>query len=635
MIGQHSLLSADDLYMFNEGTHYRLYNKLGSHLCRLGGVIGAYFAVWAPNAEYVSVVGEFNGWDRNSAPLAQQGHSGIWEGFLPGVTRGTLYKYHIESRYHRYRVDKADPFANATEMPPGTASAVWELTYAWNDSEWMATRGRKQTLDSPFSIYEVHLGSWRRISEEHDRPLSYKELAEQLVPYIKEMGFTHVELLPIMEHPFYGSWGYQTTSYFAPTRRYGEPQDLMWLIDCLHQSDIGVILDWVPSHFPMDGHSLGYFDGTHLYEHSDPRQGVHRDWDTLVFNYGRNEVCSFLISSALFWLDKYHADALRVDAVASMLYLDYSRKPGEWIPNKFGGRENLEAIRFLRTMNEQIYKNYPDVQTIAEESTAWPMVSKPAHVGGLGFGLKWDMGWMHDTLAYLSRDPIYRRFHHDQLTFRALYAFTENYVLPLSHDEVVHGKSSLLGKMPGDDWRKFANLRLLLAYMYALPGKKLLFMGGEFGQRAEWGHDRSLDWPLLQYAPHQGVRKLAADLTHLYRSEPALHKLDNQPAGFEWIDCHDADACVLSCMRKAAEPKSHTILIVCNFTPVPRHGYRVGAPYPGVWREILNSDSEIYGGSGQGNFGGQETTRVAAHGRPQSLTLTLPPLAAIYLCHET
>jgi 1,4-alpha-glucan branching enzyme len=633
MTGRQNLLTADDLYMFNEGTHYRLYYKLGSQPCRFGGVDGAHFAVWAPNARHVSVVGDFNHWNRTAAPLSQKGHSGIWEGFVPGVMIGTLYKYHIESRHHRYQVDKADPFAFATEMPPGTASAVWDLAYDWHDGEWMAGRGRKQALDRPLAVYEIHLGSWRRVVEERHRSHTYRELAPQLIKYIQEMGFTHVELLPIMEHPFYGSWGYQTTSYFAPTRRYGDPQDLMWLIDCLHQNNIGVILDWVPSHFPMDGHSLGFFDGTHLYEHADPRQGVQRDWDTYIFNYGRKEITSFLISSALFWLDKYHADALRVDAVASMLYLDYSRKPGEWVPNPFGGRENLDAIRFLRTMNEEIFRNYPDVQTIAEESTSWPMVSKPTYLGGLGFGLKWDMGWMHDTLSYISRDPLFRRFHHDQLTFRGIYAFTENFVLPLSHDEAVHGKSSLLNKMPGDDWQKFANLRLLFAYMYAQTGKKLLFMGGEFGQRDEWGHDRSLDWHLLQFGPHEGVRRLVADLNHIYRSEPALHELDCSPSGFAWIDCHDADGSVLTLLRKAAQPEAHPIVAAFNFTPVPRHDYHIGVPRSGTWREILNSDASIYGGSGQGNFGGKETMPVEAHGHPQSLSLTLPPLAAVYLRH--
>jgi 1,4-alpha-glucan branching enzyme len=635
MIMQNRMLTADDLYMFNEGTHYRIYNKLGSHLCRVDGVAGTHFAVWAPNAEYVSVVGDFNGWDRAKDPLYQQGQSGIWEAFVPGVPAGELYKYHIRSRYHGYEVDKADPFANATEMPPGTGSMTWDLDYVWSDLEWMATRGGKQALDRPISIYEVHVGSWRRKGGEGEPPfLSYRELAPQLSAYVREMGFTHVELLPVMEHPFYGSWGYQTTSYFAPTKRYGNPQDLMWLIDHLHQNGIGVILDWVPSHFPTDGHSLGYFDGTHLFEHSDPRQGVHRDWDTLVFNYGRNEVRSFLISSALFWLDKYHADGLRVDAVASMLYLDYSRPQDVWIPNEFGGRENLDAIGFLRAMNEQVYRHYPDVQTIAEESTAWPMVSKPTYVGGLGFGLKWDMGWMHDTLNYLSQDSVFRRYYHNQLTFRGIYCFTENFVLPLSHDEVVHGKKSLLGRMQGDDWRKFANLRLLLGYMYAQPGKKLLFMGGEFGQWAEWAHERSLDWHLLQQPLHQGLQKWVGDLNQLYRHERALHQLDNHAAGFEWIDCHDADSSVLSLVRKGAEPGDGPILVVCNFTPVPRYDYRVGVPYGGFWREILNSDASAYGGSGQGNFGGLTSVPESTHGRPQSLSLTIPPLAAVFFRYE-
>jgi 1,4-alpha-glucan branching enzyme len=634
MTAQHSRLTSDDLHMFNEGTHYRLYEKLGSHLIGADGVQGASFAVWAPNARSVSVMGEFNGWDRQASPMIPRGQSGIWEAFIPGVAKGMLYKYHIQSRYSRYRVDKTDPFANATEMPPGTAAAVWDLTYEWNDSEWMRTRGAGPWLDHPVSIYEVHLGSWKRRADDGQQPLPYRELALELARYVKEMGFTHIELLPIMEHPFYGSWGYQTTSYFAPTKRYGEPQDFMWFVDFMHQNGIGVILDWVPSHFPMDEHSLGYFDGTHLFEHSDARQGVQRDWNTFIFNYGRTEVRSFLISSALFWLDKYHADGLRVDAVASMLYLDYSRKPGEWIPNKYGGRENLEAMGFLRAMNEQIYGNYPDVITIAEESTAWPMVSRPTYVGGLGFGFKWDMGWMHDSLDYMSHDAIFRRYHHDELTFRGLYSFTENFVLPLSHDEVVHGKKSLLSKMPGDDWRKFANLRLLLGYMFGQPGKKLLFMGGEFAQRAEWAHDCGLDWYLLEYLPHRGVQKWLTDLNHLYRSEPALYQMDHQPAGFEWIDCHDAERSVLSFARKAAKPDQQPIMVVCNFTPVPRHGYRLGALLPGFWQEVLNSDAAIYGGSGIGNLGGVSTTATSAHGRPQSLLLTLPPLSAVFLRHE-
>lgn len=634
MTAQHSRLTSDDLHMFNEGTHYRLYEKLGSHLIGADGVQGASFAVWAPNAQSVSVVGEFNGWDRQASPMMPCGQSGIWEAFIPGVAKGMLYKYHIESRYNRYSVDKTDPFANATELPPGTAAVVWDLLYEWNDSEWMRTRGAGRCVDRPISIYEVHLGSWRRRADDGQQPLPYRELALELARYVKEMGFTHIELLPVMEHPFYGSWGYQTTSYFAPTKRYGEPQDFMWFVDFMHQNGIGVILDWVPSHFPMDEHSLGYFDGTHLFEHSDARQGVQKDWNTLIFNYGRNEVRSFLISSALFWLDKYHADGLRVDAVASMLYLDYSRKPGEWIPNKYGGRENLAAMHFLRAMNEQIYGNYPDVMTIAEESTAWPMVSRPTYVGGLGFGFKWDMGWMHDSLDYISHDALFRRYHHDQLTFRGLYSFTENFVLPLSHDEVVHGKRSLLGRMPGDDWRKFANLRLLLGYMFGQPGKKLLFMGGEFAQRAEWAHDCGLDWYLLEYMPHRGVQKWLTDLNHVYRSEPALYQMDTQPAGFEWIDCHDAERSVLSFARKAANPDQRPIMVVCNFTPVPRHGYRLGALLPGFWKEVLNSDAAIYGGSGIGNLGGVSTTATSAHGRPQSLLLTLPPLSAVFLRHE-
>lgn len=630
-----SLLTSDDLHLFNEGTHYRLYEKLGAHVCRFDGVDGVYFAVWAPNAEYVSVVGQFNEWNRNRTRLAPRGESGIWEVFIPGLSTGVFYKFHIKSRYHHYKVDKADPFAFASEVPPGTASAVWDLAYEWHDAGWMQTRRNRQTVQAPFAVYEMHVGSWRRVAEERHRSHTYRELAPQLIKYIKHMGFTHVELLPVMEHPFYGSWGYQTTSYFSPTRRYGDPQDLMWLIDCLHQEDIGVILDWVPSHFPMDEHSLGYFDGTHLYEHADPRQGVQQDWDTYIFNYGRKEISSFLISSALFWLDKYHADALRVDAVASMLYLDYSRREGEWVPNKYGGRENLDAIHFLRTLNEQVFRNYPDVQTIAEESTAWPMVSRPTYLGGLGFGFKWDMGWMHDTLSYFSRDAIFRRFHHDQLTFRGLYAFTENFILPLSHDEVVHGKGSLFGKMPGDDWQRFANLRLLLASQYAQPGKKLLFMGGEFGQRAEWGHDRSLDWHLLQFEPHQGIKNLVADLNRIYRSEPALHETDCNPAGFEWIDCHDADSSTLSFLRKASDPARNPVLAIFNFTPVPRIDYRIGVPHAGFWHEIFNSDAAVYGGSGMGNLGGKATVPVEAHGRPQSLSLTLPPLSALFLRLET
>jgi len=625
-------LSEDDLYLFNQGSHFRLYEKLGAHLMTVGEIHGTYFAVWAPAAEQVFVTGTFNEWNQGSHPLRPRGQSGIWEGFIPGVGQGTLYKYHIISRHHGYRVDKTDPFSVFNEIPPKAASIVWNLEYPWDDQEWMAARERRNALDAPIAIYEVHLGSWRRVPEEGNRSLSYRELAPVLAEYVGQMGFTHVEFLPVMDHPFFGSWGYQTTGYFAPSGNYGTPQDLMYLIDYLHQHGIGVILDWVPSHFPTDEHGLGYFDGTHLYEHADPQQGIHLDWNTFVFNYGRNEVRSFLVSSALFWLDKYHADGLRVDAVASMLYLDYGRKEGEWIPNPHGGRENLEAIGFLRRFNEEVYERHPDVQTIAEESTAWPMVSRPTYVGGLGFGLKWDMGWMHDTLEYMSQDPIFRKYHHNQLTFRMLYAFHENFILPLSHDEVVYGKGSLLGKMPGDEGQRFANLRLLFGYMYAQPAKKLLFMGGEFGQWREWAHDESLQWDLLQYAPHAGLRRWVTELNRLYRSEPALHELDCHPAGFEWIDCHDAASSVVSLIRKG-KSTDDIVLVACNFTPVPRHNYRVGAPRGGFWREILNSDARDYGGSGQGNLGGVEAVPIGLHGRPYSLTLTLPPLAAVFFKH--
>jgi 1,4-alpha-glucan branching enzyme len=594
---------------------------------------GTYFAVWAPEAEQVFVTGTFNGWDNASHPLRPRGQSGIWQGFIPGVGKGTLYKYHIRSRHKVYQVEKTDPFSFFNEIPPKTASIVWDLDHGWEDQEWMAKRESRNTLDTPIAIYEVHLGSWKRVPEEGNRSLSYRELAPALAEYVKQTGFTHVEFLPIMDHPFFASWGYQTTGYFSPSGNFGTPQDLMYLIDYLHQHGIGVILDWVPSHFPTDEHGLGYFDGSHLYEHSDPRQGIHPDWNTLVFNYGRNEVRSFLISSAFFWLDKYHADGLRVDAVASMLYLDYSRKEGEWIPNQYGGRENLEAIDFLRRFNEEVYKSYPDVQTIAEESTAWPMVSRPVHVGGLGFGLKWDMGWMNDTLEYMSQDPIHRRYHHNKLTFRMVYAFHENFVLPLSHDEVVHGKGSLLGKMPGDEWQKVANLRLLFAYMYAQPSKKLLFMGGELGQGREWAHDGSVEWCLLEHAPHAGLQRWVTDLNQLYRSEPALHELDCEPAGFEWIDCNDAEASVISLLRKG-KSTGDMILVACNFTPVPRPNYRVGAPRGGFWREVLNSDAISYGGSGQGNLGGIETVPIGLHGHPYSLTIMLPPLAAVFFKSE-
>jgi 1,4-alpha-glucan branching enzyme len=590
------------------------------------GISGTYFAVWAPNAERVSVIGDFNGWNDSSHRLRPKGQSGIWEGFYPGIGKGTLYKYHIASRLNGYRVDKADPFSFFNETPPKTASIVWDLDYQWGDQEWMATRRQRSGLAKPMAIYEMHLGSWRRVPAEGNRSLSYRELGPQLADYLQKMEYTHVEFLPVMDHPFFGSWGYQITGYFAPSGNYGTPQDFMALVDTLHQHGIGVILDWVPSHFPTDEHGLAFFDGTHLYEHADPRQGYHPDWNSYIFNYGRKEVQSFLISNALFWLREYHVDALRVDAVASMLYLDYARKPGEWIPNQYGGRENIEAIGFLRRLNEEVYKSHPDVQTIAEESTSWPMVSRPNYVGGLGFGLKWDMGWMHDTLAYMSQDPIYRRYHHNKLTFRMIYAFHENFVLPLSHDEVVYGKRSLIGKMPGDDWLKFANLRALFGYMYAQPGKKLLFMGGEFGQWREWVHDGSLDWDLLNHPLHAGLQKWIQDLNRLYRGEPTLHEMDCDPAGFEWIDCDDADSSVVTLIRKG-KSSSTLMLVVCNFTPVPRYSYRLGSPRSGFWREILNSDAANYGGSNMGNLGGVETVPVPLHGRPCSLTITLPPLS--------
>ena len=623
------LLTDNDLYLFNEGSNYRMYDKMGSHLVTHHDQPGAVFSVWAPNAKTVSIVGSFNSWNPVLHRLRPRGSSGIWEGFIPGVARGALYKFHIESQGHGYSVDKADPLGLLHEKPPRTASVVWNLDYEWNDREWMETRGARNSLRAPHAVYEVHLGSWMRVPEEHNRPLTYRETASRLAEYVGRMGFTHVEFLPVMEHPFYGSWGYQTTGYFAPTSRYGAPQDFMYLIDYLHQHGIGVILDWVPSHFPSDAHGLAYFDGTHLYEHSDSRQGFHPDWKTHIFNYGRSEVRSFLMSSAMFWLDKYHVDGLRVDAVASMLYLDYSRKQGEWIPNKFGGRENLDAIDFIRRFNQEVFKEYPDIQTTAEESTSWPMVSKPVYLGGLGFGMKWDMGWMHDTLKYFQQDPIHRKYHHDKLTFRMLYSFHENFVLPLSHDEVVHGKGSLIGKMPGDEWQRFANLRLLFAYMYAQPGKKLMFMGDEFGQVREWAHDTSLEWDVTQFQVHRGMQAWVEQLNRVYRSEPALHLLDNNAAGFEWVDCNDGAASTISLLRKSESP-SDTILIVCNFTPIPRTGYRIGVPHGGYWKELLNSDGREYAGSGIGNLGGVTAEPEPTHGRPFSLKLTLPPLAALF-----
>ena len=628
-----TLLTAVDLHLFNEGSHFHLYRKLGAHPMTAGGKTGCYFAVFAPNAARVSVIGDFNGWDKQGHPLRRRGGSGIWEGFLPGVGPGAVYKYHVVSAHGPYSVDKADPFAFRAERPPRRGSIVATLDFSWTDTAWMEGRGERQKGTSPLSIYEVHPGSWRRVAAEENRSLTYRELALELASYVVDMGFTHVELMPVMEHPFSGSWGYQLTGYFAATSRYGAPEDLAFLIDHLHGRGIGVILDWVPSHFPSDEHGLGYFDGTHLYEHADPRQGFHPDWKSAIFNYGRNEVRSFLLSSAEFWLDVYHADGMRVDGVASMLHLDYSREPGEWIPNAFGGRENLEAISLLRRLNDHVESSRPDVLMIAEESTAWPMVSRPTRVGGLGFDMKWDLGWMNDTLEYMKQDPIYRKYHHDKLTFRPMYAWTENFVLPLSHDEVVHMKGSLLTKMPGDEWQKFANLRLLLAYQWALPGKKLLFMGGEIGQWAEWDHDSSVQWHLLENPRHAGVKTWVAELNRLLAAEAALHVLDFEPAGFEWIDCHDWPHSTLTLMRKGVEP-GERLIAAFNFTPVARYGYRVGAPAGGRWRELANSDAAEYGGSGVGNLGGVLAEETPAHGRPFSLSLTLPPLAAVFLKPE-
>ncbi|HVR98149.1 MAG TPA: 1,4-alpha-glucan branching protein GlgB [Thermoanaerobaculia bacterium] len=624
-----SPLTDQDLYLFNEGTHYRLYEKLGAHLGTHGGVAGAWFAVWAPDAERISAIGDWNGWDKTAHPLTPRGSSGVWEAFVPGVERGHRYKLQVVSRFRGYRADKADPFAFLAETPPLRASVIWDLDYEWGDGDWMASRADRQSLAAPISIYEVHLGSWRRVPEEGNRFLTYREMAPLLAEHVKRLGFTHVELLPVMEHPFYGSWGYQVTGFFAPTSRFGTPQDLMYLIDHLHQEGIGVILDWVPSHFPTDEHGLAFFDGTHLYEHADPRKGYHPDWGSYIFNYDRNEVRSFLISNAVFWLEKYHADGLRVDAVASMLYLDYSRPAGQWIPNQYGGRENLGAIELLRAMNQEVYDSFPGVQTIAEESTAWPLVSRPLYIGGLGFGYKWDMGWMHDTLAYMAHDPIHRRYHHNQMTFRTLYAWNENFLLPLSHDEVVHGKGSLLGKMPGDLRQKLASLRLLYGYMYAQPGKKLLFMGAELAQWREWNHDSSLDWHLLEDERHAGIERWLEDLNRLYREEPAFHELEAEPAGFEWVDANDADNSVYSLLRRGRTPDD-AVLAVLNCTPLARHNYRVGVPGGGFWKELLNSDAERYGGSGMGNFGGVEAAPFPLHGRSHSLTLTLPPLSAVF-----
>jgi 1,4-alpha-glucan branching enzyme len=619
-----------DIHLLREGNFFKLYEKLGAHVIEQNGVRGTLFAVWAPNAERVAVIGDFNGWNRQASPLSLRGDgSGIWEGFLPRIGHGEHYKYYILTR-QGWEFEKADPLAFHSEVPPKSASIVWDIGHQWNDAAWMKKRREFNAHNKPMSVYEVHLGSWMRSPEDGGRSLTYREMADKLVGYVKKMGYTHVEFMPVMAHPFQGSWGYQLTGFFAPASFFGSPQDLMFLIDMFHQNDIGVILDWVPSHFPNDGHGLYEFDGTHLYEHEDMRKGFHPDWKSSIFNYGRVEVRSFLIGSALFWLEKYHADGLRVDGVASMLYLDYSREEGEWIPNMYGGRENLEAIDFIKRLNEVLYGAHPDIQMIAEESTAWTKVSKPVFDGGLGFGFKWNMGWMHDTLEYFSKDPVYRKYQHNQLTFGLLYAFTENFMMSLSHDEVVHGKGSLLRKMPGDDWQKFANLRLLFGYMFGQPGKKLHFMGGEFGQWDEWNYQTSLDWHLLQWEPHQGVQRWMQDLNRTYKNEPALYQQDASYHGFEWIDCGDWQGSVLTFLRKGYD-QDDTILVCCNFTPVLREGFRVGVPRPGYWQEILNSDSAAYWGGNKGNYGGVHSDPVHWNGRDHSINMTLPPLGVVFL----
>jgi len=620
-----------DLHLMNEGRHFDAYEKLGAHLHTVAGVPGTHFAVWAPAAKRVSIVGDMNHWDGRVHPMRPRGSSGIWELFLPEVGEGAVYKYEIVGPRGNLLPLKADPYAFRGELRPDNGSVVGNLqSHQWNDAAWIAHRQQKNWLESPVSIYEVHLGSWRRVPEDHNRWLSYRELADQLIPYVKELGYSHIELLPIMEHPFDGSWGYQTLGYYAATSRFGTPADFQEFVDRCHQAGIGVLLDWTPAHFPRDAHGLSQFDGTHLFEHADPRQGAHPDWGTLVYNYGRNEVRNYLISNALFWLDKYHIDGLRVDAVASMLYLDYSRKPGEWVPNRYGGRENLEAVEFFKTLNAVAHERFPGILTIAEESTAWPSVSRPTYLGGLGFSLKWNMGWMNDTLKYLSANPIYRKYEHNKITFSLIYAFSENFVLPFSHDEVVHGKNSLLHKMPGDLWQQFANLRLLYAYQYAHPGKKLLFMGQEFGQREEWNEARSLDWHLLQWDSHRGIQKLVTDLNHLMAAEPALHQVDFDWRGFEWIDCNDGDNSVLSFVRNGKTP-DELFVVVLNATPVVREGYIVGVPRAGFYKEVLNTDASHYGGSNVGNVGGQNAANDSRQGRPYSLCLTLPPLSALFL----
>jgi 1,4-alpha-glucan branching enzyme len=623
-------LTEYDLYLFNSGDHHRIYDKLGAHAYEANGINGVRFAVWAPNARNVSVVGNFNNWDRRRHAMRVLGASGVWEIFIPGLQERELYKFQVKTKSGNI-LEKADPYGTEMELRPKTASKVNFLQrHQWNDEGWMKSRAESDHLGEPIAIYEVHLGSWARMTEENNRWLTYRELAEKLVAYVQERGYTHLELLPVMEHPFDASWGYQVTGYFAPTSRFGTPQDFMFFIEYCHQHNIGVILDWVPAHFPKDEFALAQFDGTHLYEHADPRKGEHQDWGTYIFNYGRKEVRNFLISNALFWIEKYHIDGLRIDAVASMLYLDYSRKKGEWIPNEFGGRENLDAIAFLKDTNRLLHQYHTGVLTIAEESTAYPGVTTDLQYSGLGFSLKWNMGWMHDMLKYFSNDPLFRTFHQNNLTFALLYAFSERFLLPLSHDEVVHGKSSLLHKMPGDDWQKFANLRLLYGLMYGFPGKKLLFMGGEFAQRDEWNHEKSLDWHLTQFPPHAGMQKWISDLNRVYTKESALHQVDFHYSGFEWIDFHDKASSVITFIRKSTDG-TEKIIVVCNFTPVPRQNYRIGVPIGGVYREILNSDSSYYEGSNVGNAGEIEAESVSCHNRKYSLNLTLPPLAAIFL----
>ncbi|HEY1721035.1 MAG TPA: 1,4-alpha-glucan branching protein GlgB [Magnetospirillaceae bacterium] len=625
------LLGDIDAYLIGEGTHRELYEHLGAHPCTMEGVEGTSFAVWAPNASRVSVVGSFNDWDGRLLPMRRRIECGVWELFVPGVREDALYKFEIKGQYGQLLPLKADPFAFRAEHPPSTASIVHGTkSHDWHDDAWMKGRGDRISRDAPVSIYEVHLGSWRRIPEDGNRHLSYDELADQLIPYVQDMGFSHVELMPVSEHPLSASWGYQPIGLYAPTSRFGRPDGFARLIDRCHQAGLGVLVDWVPGHFPTDRHGLGWFDGSHLYEHADPRQGFHLDWNTLIYNYGRAEVTNFLLANALFWPSHYHIDGWRVDAVASMLYLDYSRKAGEWIPNRQGGNENLEAISFIRRMNELVYGQNPGIATFAEESTAWPAVSRPTDMGGLGFGYKWNMGWMHDTLSYISRDPVHRRYAHNELTFGLLYAFTENFVLPLSHDEVVHGKGSLLRRMPGDRWQKFANLRAYYGFMFGHPGKKLMFMGGEFAQAQEWNFDRSLDWHLLADPMHEGVRRLMRDLNGAYRTLPALHQLDCESEGFQWVVGNDEQQSVIAFLRKGHD-KASPVLVACNFTPVPRDSYRIGVPLPGRWIERINSDATVYGGSGMGNGGAVMSEPIPEHGHAQSLDLTLPPLSTVIL----